>query len=69
MNHMIKDDIKHEDLPSYDYEELAIATNNFDTNNKLGKGGFGSVYKVSRDVSINENLLNGQEKAEGGLSK
>ncbi|KAL0535109.1 hypothetical protein IC582_029432 [Cucumis melo] len=61
MNHTIKDDIKHEDLPSYDYEELAIATNNFDTNNKLGKGGFGSVYKGK--------LLNGQEIAVKKLAR
>ncbi|KAK7302669.1 hypothetical protein RJT34_13562 [Clitoria ternatea] len=29
----------------FDAEKLAIATNNFDSSNKLGQGGFGAVYK------------------------
>ncbi|KAJ9566267.1 hypothetical protein OSB04_002233 [Centaurea solstitialis] len=34
------------DLPLLDFTTLAIATNNFSDANKLGQGGFGSVYKV-----------------------
>ncbi|KAG6394005.1 hypothetical protein SASPL_144581 [Salvia splendens] len=34
-----------EDIPLFKYEELANATNNFSEANKLGKGGFGPVYK------------------------
>jgi serine/threonine protein kinase len=30
----------------YSYKEIKLATNNFDKKNKLGKGGFGVVYKV-----------------------
>ena len=30
----------------FSYNELRIATDNFHLNNKLGEGGFGSVYKV-----------------------
>ncbi|CAL0334378.1 unnamed protein product [Lupinus luteus] len=35
----------HEQL-LFDTETLALATNNFDSSNKLGEGGFGPVYKV-----------------------
>lgn len=38
---------KFEELPLYTFEELADATDNFHFNNKLGKGGFGQVYKVN----------------------
>lgn len=31
----------------YKYGELKIATENFSSNNLLGEGGYGSVYKVS----------------------
>lgn len=34
------------DLPLYTYEALASATDNFHSGNKLGKGGFGQVFKV-----------------------
>lgn len=43
---MIEDEIKLKELPLYDFEKVAIATNYFDLNNKLGQGGFGPVYKV-----------------------
>ncbi|RZB75829.1 putative serine/threonine-protein kinase WNK2 isoform B [Glycine soja] len=33
------------DLPSFDFSILANATENFSTENKLGQGGFGPVYK------------------------
>ena len=40
-----------EDIPLFKYEELANATDNFSEANKLGKGGFGPVYKVLKCVS------------------
>ena len=47
----MKDDkrqVKLDDqLPLFNFEELATATNNFHSANMLGKCGFGSVYKVS----------------------
>ncbi|KAG2685167.1 hypothetical protein I3843_10G107900 [Carya illinoinensis] len=33
------------ELPLFDFSTLAMATNNFSDENKLGQGGFGSVYK------------------------
>ncbi|KAL0535111.1 hypothetical protein IC582_029434 [Cucumis melo] len=58
---MIEDEIKLKELPLYDFEKVAIATNYFDLNNKLGQGGFGPVYKGK--------LLNGQEIAVKRLSR
>ncbi|KAK7293103.1 hypothetical protein RJT34_15964 [Clitoria ternatea] len=36
---------KLQELLLYKFEKLATATNNFHSSNKLGQGGFGSVYK------------------------
>ncbi|KAL5546960.1 hypothetical protein UlMin_006647 [Ulmus minor] len=33
------------ELPFFDLDSILVATNNFSTTNKLGQGGFGSVYK------------------------
>lgn len=38
---------KLKELPLFEYQVLAAATENFSVTNKLGEGGFGSVYKVS----------------------
>ncbi|KAK7389402.1 hypothetical protein VNO78_24416 [Psophocarpus tetragonolobus] len=38
--------IKLDELPIFEFEKLAISTNNFHSNNMLGKGGFGPVYKA-----------------------
>ena len=32
---------------SFSLKQLKLATDNFDPSNKIGEGGFGSVYKVS----------------------
>ncbi|KAI3862948.1 hypothetical protein MKW92_023270 [Papaver armeniacum] len=60
VENMFGDNSDH--LKVYKFEELAIATNNFnEDNNRLGKGGFGVVYKGK--------LLDGQEIAVKRLSK
>ena len=38
--------IELQELPLFNLQELASATNNFHQSNKLGHGGFGPVYKV-----------------------
>ena len=40
-----KDDME---LQIYDFNTIAKATNNFADKNKLGEGGFGPVYKVTK---------------------
>uniref|UniRef100_A0A2N9IUZ4 Receptor-like serine/threonine-protein kinase n=1 Tax=Fagus sylvatica TaxID=28930 RepID=A0A2N9IUZ4_FAGSY len=49
------------ELPIFDLATIANATDNFSSSNKLGEGGFGSVYKGT--------LLGGQEIAVKRLSK
>ena len=39
--------VKLEELPLFTFNNLAIATENFHSTNKLGQGGFGLVYKVN----------------------
>ncbi|KAF3974274.1 hypothetical protein CMV_002370 [Castanea mollissima] len=53
--------VEVQELPLFDFEKLASATNNFHQSNKLGQGGFGPVYKGK--------LLDGQEIAVKRLSK
>ncbi|KAI3466617.1 hypothetical protein Pfo_023280 [Paulownia fortunei] len=54
------DEVNIEELPLYSFDMLANATNNFDTGNKLGMGGFGPVYQGK--------LADGQEIAVKRLS-
>ena len=53
-------DVKLHELPILNLEELAIATNDFHMDNKLGQGGFGPVYKVMVTLVqfINQSLSN-----------
>lgn len=39
--------VSSEDLPFMDLNTIIAATDNFADSNKLGQGGFGTVYKVS----------------------
>ena len=36
-----------QELPLFNLATIVAATNNFSSNNKLGEGGFGPVYKVT----------------------
>ncbi|XVF40630.1 hypothetical protein PTKIN_Ptkin01aG0129400 [Pterospermum kingtungense] len=55
------DESRNADLPFFDLSTIAAATKNFSSDNKLGQGGFGSVYKGV--------LFNGKEIAVKRLSK
>ena len=39
--------VQVQELPLFNFEKLASATNNFHQSNKLGQGGFGPVYRVT----------------------
>lgn len=39
-------DEKGIDVPFFNFDSILVATNNFSDVNKLGRGGFGPVYKV-----------------------
>jgi hypothetical protein len=45
------------DFTLYDFPELAAATDNFSEDNKLGKGGFGPVYKASVSNVLHRNVI------------
>lgn len=40
------DGIGNQHLPIFSFKSISMATTNFSQSNKLGKGGFGTVYKV-----------------------
>ncbi|KAK8612548.1 hypothetical protein V6N13_092661 [Hibiscus sabdariffa] len=42
----IDESTRNGDVPYFDLSTIAAATNNFSSDNKLGQGGFGPVYKV-----------------------
>jgi len=44
--------ISHDKQIMFNMEELLAETENFHHDNKLGEGGFGSVYKVKGKASI-----------------
>jgi hypothetical protein len=36
-----------QNVHAFSFDELKVATNGFRSSNKIGEGGFGSVYKVN----------------------
>ena len=40
------DTTKNSELPFFELSSIAVTTDNFSDANKLGQGGFGSIYKV-----------------------
>lgn len=46
------DDISFVESLQYDFGKIKAATNDFSEANKLGEGGFGSVYKVNTLMSF-----------------
>jgi len=48
-------DANGSDLTIFSYLTIKVATNNFSKDNRLGEGGFGTVYKVRfGNSSVNE---------------
>ncbi|XP_028798400.1 receptor-like serine/threonine-protein kinase SD1-8 [Neltuma alba] len=56
-----EDEMDELELPLFDFNTISMATNNFSEENKLGEGGFGSVYRGR--------LMEGQEIAVKRLSR
>ena len=42
-----KDEQANHELQIFSFQSISVATSNFSSENKLGEGGFGLVYKVS----------------------
>ncbi|TKY49016.1 G-type lectin S-receptor serine/threonine-protein kinase SD1-1 [Spatholobus suberectus] len=49
VSHINEEHKEDMELPVFDLSRIAIATDNFSVNNKLGEGGFGPVYKGTLD--------------------
>ena len=46
----LEDSSRHPDLLMFDLSCIVAVTENFSPTNKLGQGGFGSVFKVQLDI-------------------
>ena len=44
--------LKQQELRLFNFEKLAMATNNFHSDTMLGEGGFGQVYRVKFIISV-----------------
>lgn len=50
---------KGDDLKVFSYSSIKVATNDFSSENKLGQGGFGSVFKVSIFLNFRMYIISG----------
>ena len=49
-NETASNQVKLKELPLFEFQVLATATDSFSLRNKLGQGGFGPVYKVKNGI-------------------
>ena len=56
VNNQNNDGQTSHELHVFSFESITIATSNFSTENKLGEGGFGPVYKVRPVNSLSISL-------------
>lgn len=53
-NKRVWENLKLQDLKLLSFEELSMATNSFCSASKLGVGGFGPVYMVTKFISLSK---------------
>ena len=56
VNNQNNDGQTSHELHVFSFESITVATSNFSTENKLGEGGFGPVYKVRPVNSLSISL-------------
>lgn len=53
----LEDDLKGHDIKVFNFATILEATMNFSPKNKLGQGGYGSVYKVTLKLNYVNYIL------------
>lgn len=45
---LLRKSMNKRDSPIFNFDQIVVATEKFNPGNKIGEGGFGPVYKVSK---------------------